>query len=112
MKTLAELQAIKDKVKDSMTIRDGLKATKVVVGMGTVGINAGARDVLNAFVEAVFENGLAEKVSVTMDAAVEGVEVTENGKVTVYENMTADKAKEVVKRHLLGGAVVTEYIKA
>ncbi len=112
MKTLAELQAIKDKVKDSMTIRDGLKDIRVVVGMGTAGINAGARDVLNAFVEAVFGNGLADKVSVTMDAAVEGVEVIENGNKTVYVNMTADKAKEVVEKHLMQGKAVAEYIKA
>ena len=53
MKSLAELQAIKNRMKDRVVLRDGMEGTRVVVGMATCGIAAGARPVLNAFVEGV-----------------------------------------------------------
>ena len=52
MKTLAELQAIRDKAREKMAVRDNQQdATRVIVGMATCGIAAGARPVLNAFVD-------------------------------------------------------------
>lgn len=119
MKSLAELQAIKEKMKDKMAIRKGMGDTRVVVGMATCGIAAGARDVLNAFVDAVGENGLAHSVTVTQSDCMglcqyePTVEIFTKGndKVT-YINMTAEKAKEVVKKHLKEGNVVTEYTVA
>ena len=54
MKTLAELQAIRDKAREKMTVRDNNEeATRVVVGMATCGIAAGARPVLAAFTDEV-----------------------------------------------------------
>ena len=116
MKSLAELQAIKDKMKDKVILREGTESTRVVVGMATCGIAAGARPVLNAFVEGVNAEGLAEKVAVSQTGCVGYcqlepiVEIYEAGKDKVtYIHMTAEKAKEVVAKHLKGGAVVTEY---
>ena len=65
MKSLEELMAIKAKMQDKVAIRKGSGETRIVVGMATCGIAAGARPVLNAFVEAVNEAGLADTVSVT-----------------------------------------------
>ena len=62
MKTLAELQAIRDRMKDKVVLREGVDEKRVVVGMATCGIAAGARPVLSAFVEGVLEAGLASKV--------------------------------------------------
>ncbi|MBQ9768670.1 MAG: (2Fe-2S) ferredoxin domain-containing protein, partial [Clostridia bacterium] len=59
MKSLAELAAIRDKMKNKVVIREGSNETRVVVGMATCGIAAGARPVLSAFVEGVNEAGLA-----------------------------------------------------
>ncbi len=119
MKSLAELQAIKDKMKDKVVIREGVSSTRVVVGMATCGIAAGARPVLNAFVEAVNTEGLAQTVTVSQTGCVglcqyePIVEVYEAGKDKItYVKMTADKAKEVVAKHLKGGKVVTEYTVA
>ncbi|MBQ8203504.1 MAG: (2Fe-2S) ferredoxin domain-containing protein [Clostridia bacterium] len=116
MKSLAELQAIKDKMKDKVVIREGVNETRVVVGMATCGIAAGARPVLNAFVEAVNEGGLADKVTVSQTGCIgicqfePVVEVHEAGKEKVtYVKMTAEKAKEVVEKHLKGGNVIAEY---
>ncbi|MCQ2478355.1 MAG: (2Fe-2S) ferredoxin domain-containing protein [Clostridia bacterium] len=116
MKSLAELQAIKDKMKDKVVIREGSGNVRVVVGMATCGIAAGARPVLNTFVEEVNNGGLAEKVTVSQTGCIgicqfePVVEVYEAGKEKVtYVKMTAEKAKEVVEKHLKGGNVVAEY---
>ena len=70
MKSLAELQAIREQMKDKVAIRKSGNQTRVVVGMATCGIAAGARPVLAAFVEGVNENGLAESVSVTQTGCI------------------------------------------
>ncbi len=119
MKSLAELMAIKERMKSKVSIRDGSTETRVVVGMATCGIAAGARPVLGAIVEAVNNEGLATSVSVTQTGCIglcqlePIVEVYEPGKEKItYVKMTADKAKEVVTKHLKGGKVVTEYTVA
>ncbi|MBO6158670.1 MAG: (2Fe-2S) ferredoxin domain-containing protein [Firmicutes bacterium] len=116
MKTLAELQAIKNRMKDKVVLRDGLEGIRVVVGMATCGIAAGARPVLNALVQGVNEENLEGKVSVTQTGCIgicqfePVVEVFEPGKEkTTYVKMTPEKAKRVIDEHLKGGKVVAEY---
>lgn len=116
MKSLAELQAIKDKMKNKIVLREGTSDIRVVVGMATCGIAAGARPVLNALVESVNDLGLSDKVSVSQTGCIgicqfePVVEVFEPGKEKVtYVKMTAEKAREVAESHLQGGKVLTEY---
>ena len=116
MKSLAELAAIREKMKDKVVLREGTNDTRIVVGMATCGSAAGARPVLNAFVEKVNEEGLAGDVTVTQTGCVglcqyePIVEVYEAGKDKVtYVKMTAEKAAEVVEKHIKGGSVITEY---
>ena len=116
MKSLAELQAIKEKMKDKVVLREGSGDVRVVVGMATCGIAAGARPVLNAFVEEVNNLGLSDKVTVSQTGCIgicqfePVVEVFEAGKEKVtYVRMTAEKAREVAESHLQGGKVLTEY---
>ena len=116
MKSLAELQAIKDRMKEKVIIREGSNQVRVVVGMATCGIAAGARPVLNAFVEAVSAENLADKVTVSQTGCIgicqyePVVEIYEAGKEkTTYVKMTAEKVKAVVEKHLKGGNVVNEF---
>ena len=116
MKSLEELMAIKAKMQDKVAVRRVDGSVRVVVGMATCGIAAGARPVLNAFVEGVTAAGLAESVSVTQTGCIgicqyePVVEVYESGKEKVtYVKMTAEKAKEVVEKHIKGGTPVAEY---
>ena len=116
MKSLAELAAIREKMQNKVLIREGVNATRIVVGMATCGIAAGARPVLNAFVEEVNNENLADTVTVTQTGCIgicqyePVVEIFESGKEKVtYIKMTPDKAKEVVEKHIKGGNVVTEY---
>ena len=117
MKSLEELMAIKQKMQDKVAVRNAENDNvRVVVGMATCGIAAGARPVLNAFVEGVNEAGLATKVSVTQTGCIglcqyePIVEIYEKDKDKVtYIKMAAEKAKEVVEKHLKGGKVISEY---
>lgn len=116
MKSLEELKAIKAKMADKVAVRNSSGDIRVVVGMATCGIAAGARPVLNAFVEGITEAGLADKVTVTQTGCIgicqyePVVEVYEKDKEKVtYVKMTADRAKEVIEKHIKGGAVVSEY---
>lgn len=116
MKSLEELMAIKAKMQDKVAVRHVSGSTRIVVGMATCGIAAGARPVLNAFVEGVTAAGLAESVSVTQTGCIgicqyePVVEVYESDKEKVtYVKMTAEKAKEVIEKHIKGGTPVAEY---
>ena len=117
MKSLAELAALREQMHDKVAIREGLRATRVVVAMGTCGIAAGARDVLAAFVEGVAAENLTASVTVTQSGCIGDCEnepcvvVNENGNTTTYVKMSADRAKRVVTEHLKGGKVVTEFTK-
>ena len=116
MKSLAELQAIKEKMQGKVALREGSSDKRVVVGMATCGIAAGARPVLAAFAEQVYEAGLTASVTVTQTGCIgicqyePVVEVFEAGKEKVtYVKMTADMVSRVVEEHLKGGNPVAEY---
>lgn len=116
MKSLAELQAIKAKMQDKVVLREGSGEKRVVVGMATCGIAAGARPVLNAFVEQVNEAGLSATVTVSQTGCIglcqyePVVEVFEAGKERVtYVKMTPEKVARVVEEHLKGDKIVAEF---
>ena len=116
MKSLEELKAIKAKMQDKVVLRKSSGDIRIVVGMATCGIAAGARPVLNAFVEGIAKAGLTDKVAVTQTGCIgicqyePVVEIFENGKEKVtYVKMTAEKAAKVIEMHLAQGKVVEEY---
>ena len=116
MKTLAELQAIKAKMQSKVALREGSGDKRVVVGMATCGIAAGARPVLAAFAEQVYEAGLTASVTVTQTGCIgicqyePVVEVYEAGKEKVtYVKMTPEKVSRIVSEHLINDKPVAEY---
>ena len=116
MKSLAELAAIREKMKDKIVLREGSSNVRVVVGMATCGIAAGARPVLNAFVEGVDREGLNDKVLVSQTGCVGLCQyepivevVTADAEKVTYVKMTVEKAEKVLKEHLVGGKIVEEY---
>ena len=116
MKSWAELAAIREKMKDKIVLREGRNDTRIVVGMATCGIAAGARPVLGAFVEGINREGLASTVTVSQTGCIgicqyePVVEVFQAGKEKVtYVKMTAEKAERVIAEHIKGGKVVEEY---
>ena len=117
MKSLAELAAIREKMKDKIVLREGTNDVRIVVGMATCGIAAGARPVLSAFVEGVSREGLGDKVTVSQTGCIgicqyePVVEIFQPGKEKVtYVKMTPEKAEKVLAEHIKGGKVVAEYL--
>ena len=116
MKTLAELQAIRNRMIDQVNMRkDDNIDTRVVVGMATCGIAAGARPVMLEFVEELKRRGL-ENVTVAqtgcigmcrLEPMVE-VYVKDQEKVT-YVHMNPEKVARVVTEHIVNGRPVEEY---
>ena len=116
MKSLAELKAIREKAQAELQMRrENPNAARVLVGMATCGIAAGARPVLNAFVEEIAKRGLKD-ITVTQTGCigicqyepVVEIEIPGEEKVT-YVKMTPEKAVKVVNDHLVNHNVVTEF---
>ncbi len=116
MKSLAELQALKQKAIENVNLRkDREDGVRVVVGMATCGIAAGARPVMTSFLEEIGKRNL-NNVAVEQTGCIglcrlePIVEVYAPGqdKVT-YVKMTPDKVARVVAEHIVNGQPVAEY---
>ena len=116
MKSLEELKAIREKMQGQVGFRsENEDGTRIVVGMATCGIASGARPVLNELVKQVNDRNLSD-VAVTQTGCIglcqyePIVEVYKPGEEKVtYVKMTADKAVEVLEKHVIGGTVVEDY---
>ncbi len=115
MKTLADLEAIRKKTLEKVTLRKEEGGVRVVVGMATCGIAAGARPVMNAFMEEVAKRSLAN-VTVTQTGCIGMcrlepiVEIVEPDKEKVtYVKVTPEKVAKIVNDHIVNGKPVAEY---
>ncbi|MBR5437671.1 MAG: (2Fe-2S) ferredoxin domain-containing protein [Clostridia bacterium] len=116
MKTLAELMALRDAAKANLTARDdSTEITRVVVGMATCGIAAGARPVMNKFVEETAKRNLTNVtvaqtgcIGMCQYEPIAEVMVPGQEKVT-YVQLTEEKVARIVVDHLVNGNPVAEY---
>ena len=115
MKSLRELQAIKNKMKASVNTRDSVEGKmRILVGMATCGIAAGARPVLNAFTEELAKREISHAV-VSQTGCIgicqyePVVEIVEGDTKTTYVKLNAEKVERIVVEHLIGKTPVTEF---
>ncbi len=119
MKSIAEIKAIREKMQSQIMNRDNSdpdKETRIVVGMATCGIAAGARPVFNELVEQVASKNLhSVKVSragclgmCKLEPIIE-VFVPGQEKVT-YVKVDAEKAKMIISEHIMGGRICADYL--
>ena len=116
MKSIEELMALRDAAKAKMTARDdSTEVTRIVVGMATCGIAAGARPVMNKFTEEIAKRNLSH-VTVSQTGCIGMcqyepiVEVLEPGKEKVtYVKVTPEMVARIVSDHLVNGNPVTEF---
>jgi NADP-reducing hydrogenase subunit HndB len=109
---LEELKKVREKAKREMEQRQqGVGVRRVVVGMGTCGIGAGARDVMAALLDELSRKGISD-VEVTQTGCAGYCEyeplvtvVDERGQV-MYGKVTPDDAREIVKSHLIAGNIL------
>jgi NADP-reducing hydrogenase subunit HndB len=116
MKTIADLKAIREAAKAQVELRKDKDGYRVVVGMATCGIAAGARPVMARFVERIQSEGIDNAV-VTQTGCI-GVCRLEpiveiynpDGEKTTYTLMTPEKADEVIDSHIKKGQPVVKYV--
>lgn len=115
MKSIAELEQIRKKTLDEIGMRKNKDGRRIVVGMATCGIAAGARPVMNAFLEELKKRNIHD-VNVTMTGCI-GVcrlepiaeVINPDGSKVTYVKMTAEKAARVVAEHIVNGRVCVDY---
>lgn len=115
MKTIQELEEIRRKTLDSINVRKDRSGTRVVVGMATCGIAAGARPVLLSIMDEVKKYNLSDVVvaqtgCIGMCRLEPIVEVYKPGEEKVtYIKVNPSKAIRIVNEHIIQGKVVDEY---
>ena len=116
--TIEDLKRIKEETAKSTYLRDGDANVKITVHMGTCGIAAGAREVMNTLMEemaAADRQDIRVVTSGCMGMCSSEPNVTveiQKGEPTVYQLMDANKMRQVFKRHALLGEVQTEFTLA
>ena len=119
IKSLDELKAIRDKHKSSVDMRSNTgdeNKIRIAVGMATCGIASGSRETINALVEEVKNQSLSN-VSIVQTGclgycyAEPVVEISMPGKESIlYGRVTADKARDIINRHVLRGETITDMV--
>ena len=115
---LEQLRKLREDKKQDLTRREVEgKEIQIIIGMGTCGIAAGAKETFDAVVAAVQEKGLGDKVIIRQTGCMglcyvePTVEVVKPGMPTViYGKMTKDVAKELVSKHLVEGKLLDDHI--
>jgi NADP-reducing hydrogenase subunit HndB len=116
--TIDDLKKIRESAKQTMNLRTGTARAKVNVHMGTCGISAGAREVMNALLKELEAKSIADVIVTTSGCAglcsrepMATVELKGQSPVK-YVELTPEKMVKVLREHVLKGAIVTEYALA
>ncbi|HOV91363.1 MAG TPA: hypothetical protein PKW07_11740 [Syntrophorhabdaceae bacterium] len=113
---LEDLKKIREQASKDIELRQKQARVKIVVGMGTSGIAAGARDVLKALLDEIASRNLTDvMVTQTGEKGLASheplIEVHEEGKdVVIYGNIDADKARKIIAEHIVNHNPVLDYV--
>jgi len=115
-----DLEKIREKVRQSTILREGSGArARVTVHMGTCGIAAGARPVMEALLNEIDARGVKDVFVTTSGCAglcsrepMATVVLASEVAPVKYVDLTPEKMKRVFAEHVLGGKVVKEYALA
>ncbi len=116
--TIDDLKKIKERVKKDTALREGGSTVKITVHMGTCGIAAGAREVMDVLLQEMSETDREDVRVVTsgcmgMCSSEPNVTVEMQGQEPViYQHMDSKKMRQVFKRHVLLGEVQTDFALA
>lgn len=116
--TIDDLKKIKERVKRDTALREGGSTVKITVHMGTCGIAAGAREVMDALLEEMSETDRQDIRVITsgcmgMCSSEPNVTVEMQDKdPVIYQHVDANRMRQVFKRHVLLGEVQTDFALA
>ncbi|MFC2163990.1 ferredoxin [Acidobacteriota bacterium] len=115
---IEDLEKISQRVKKTVLLRDGAGAAKITVHMGTCGIAAGARKIMNALMEMIEEKDIKDIILTSSGCAglcskepMATVELKDNTPVK-YVDLTPEKIRKILEEHVIGGKIVEEYALA
>ena len=116
--SIQDLKKIKEKTAKAVSVREGMASIKITVHMGTCGIAAGAREVMNALMEEMAETDrqdirVVNSGCMGMCSSEPNVTIEiKDQEPIVYQHMDANKMRQVFKRHVLSGEVQTDFALA
>ena len=115
---LEDLAEVRERARKATMLREGAGRVKVTVHMGTCGIAAGARKIMEAALREVEERNLLVVIVATSGCAglcsrepMATVEVVGEAPVK-YVDLTEAKMKAIIAGHVVGGQAVQEYALA
>ncbi len=113
-----DLEKIRARMRSMTVLREGTSRAKITVHLGTCGIASGAREILRAFLEGLKESDVSDVIMTTSGCAglcsrepMATVELS-GGAPVKYVDLTPEKAKRILREHVLGGSPVPEYALA
>lgn len=116
IKTLEDLQEFKEQKKDEIGARERRQRAKILIGMGTCGIAAGAQEVLDAIndelqVRKIDDVTITQTGCIGLCAKEPWVEVLMPGKTKViYGNVDSSKARQIIAHHVVNGMIVSQWV--
>ncbi|MBN2062124.1 MAG: (2Fe-2S) ferredoxin domain-containing protein [Deltaproteobacteria bacterium] len=116
--TIEDLKRIREDTKKSTTLREGGATVKITVHMGTCGIAAGAREVMDELMEQMSQTDrqdihVMNSGCMGMCSSEPNVTVEIQGQdPIIYQHMDKNKMRQVFKRHVLMGEVQTDFVLA
>ena len=116
--TIKDLEALREKARDSTSLREGAAVARITVHMGTCGIASGARDIMSALLDEMEAKKPKDVVVATSGCAglcsrepMATVEVLGQPPVK-YVDLTKEKIQKIFNEHVIGGNVVKKYALA
>jgi NADP-reducing hydrogenase subunit HndB len=115
---IEDLEKISQRVKKTVLLRDGAGRAKITVHMGTCGIAAGARKIMNELMDEIEKRELTDVILTSSGCAglcskepMATVELKDEAPVK-YVDLTPEKIRKIFEDHVIGGKIVEEYALA
>jgi NADP-reducing hydrogenase subunit HndB len=115
VKSLDDLKRIREEALKKQQLKETSGKTEVIVGMGTVGIAAGARETLKAIMDLIETENLSDITvrqtgNIGLDSYEPIVQVVLPGEEKVtYGKVNPEMARQIIKEHIVGGKIIEEY---
>lgn len=115
IKSLDDLKKIREEALEKQQLKETSGKTEIIVGMGTVGIAAGARETLKAILDIIEKDNLSDIIvrqtgNIGLDSFEPIVQVILPGEEKVsYGKVNPEMVQRIMKEHVLGGEIVKDY---
>lgn len=115
VKSLEDLKKIREEALKKQQLKETSGKTEVIVGMGTVGIAAGARETLKAILDTIERDNLSDIIvrqtgNIGLDSFEPIVQVALAGEEKVtYGKVNPEMARQIIKQHVVGGKIVEDF---